>query len=70
MGAIHGLRMMIVVSAEMDGWRRSWLGTALDHNGDGRLATMEHEAGIEWVTGHGLKSGRGYGSGHGLGFGY
>ena len=42
----------------------------LDRNGDGRLAMMEHEAGIEWVTGHGLKSGHGYGSGCGLGFGY
>ena len=69
MGMIHGLWMMIVVLAKTDGWRRSWLGTALDRNGDGHLATMEHEAGIEWVTGHGLKSGRGYGSGRGLGFG-
>ena len=43
---------------------------ALDHNGDGCLAMMEHEAGIEWVTGHRLKSGHGYGSGCGLGFGY
>ena len=53
-----------------DGWRRSWLGMALDHNGDGCLATTEHEAGIERVTGHRLESGRGYGSGRGLGFGY
>ena len=42
---------------------------ALDRSRDGRLATMEHEAGIERVTGHRLGSGRGYGSGHGLGFG-
>ena len=54
----------------MDGQRRSWLGTALDHNRDGRLATTEHEAGIERVTGHRLESGRGYGSGCGFGFGY
>ena len=53
-----------------DGWWRSSLGTVLDHNGDGHLATMEHEAGIERVTGHGLKSGHGYGSGRGLRFGY
>ena len=53
----------------MDGWRRSWLGTALDCNRDGRLAMTEHEAGIEQVTGHRLGSGRGYGSGCGLGFG-
>ena len=41
----------------------------LDGSGDGHLATMEHEAGIEWVTGHRLGSLCGYGSGHGLGFG-
>ena len=52
-----------------DGWWRSWLGTALDCNRDGHLAMPEHEAGIEWVTGHRLGSGRGYGSGRGLGFG-
>ena len=52
-----------------DGQQRSWLGMALDHNGDGRLAMTEHEAGIERVTGHRLGSGRGYGSGRGLGFG-
>ena len=52
-----------------DGWRRSWLGKVFDRNGDGRLAVMEHEAGIERVTGHRLGSGRGYGSGRGLGFG-
>ena len=50
--------------------QRSWLGTALNCNGDGRLAMMEHKAQIERVTGHRLKSGCGYGSGHGLGFGY
>ena len=53
----------------MDGWQRSWLGMALDCSRDGCLATMEHEAGIEQVTGHRLGSGHGYGSGHGLGFG-
>ena len=53
-----------------DGWWGSWLGMALDCKGDGRLATTEHKAGIEWVIGHRLKSGRGYGSGRGLGFGY
>ena len=42
---------------------------ALDRDGDGRLATMEHEAGIEWVTGHRLGSGHGHGSGRGLRFG-
>ena len=52
-----------------DGRWRSWLGTVLDHNGDGRLAMMEHEAGIERVTGHRLGSGHGYGSGRGLRFG-
>ena len=41
---------------------------ALARNGDGRLAMMEHEAGIEWVTGHRLGSGHGYGSGRGLRF--
>ena len=41
----------------------------LDCNGDGCLAMMEHEAGIEQVTGHRLGSGHGYGSGHGLKFG-
>ena len=54
----------------MDGQQRSWLGKVLDCNGDGRLAAMEHKAGIEWVTGHRLESGRGYGSGHEFGFGY
>ena len=53
-----------------DGRQRSWLGTALDRNGDGRLAMTEHEAGIERVIGHRLKSGHGYGSGHGFGFKY
>ena len=36
---------------------------------DGRLAVMEHEAGIEWVTGHRLGSGHGQGSGHEFGLG-
>ena len=35
-----------------------------------RLDAMEHEAGIEWVTGHRLESGCRYGSGHKSGFGY
>ena len=60
----------MVPQLRTDGRRRLWLGTALDHNRDGCLATMEHEAGIERVTGDRLESGRGYGSGHGLGFGY
>ena len=60
----------MVPQLRMDGRQRSWLGMALDHNGDGHLATMEHEAGIERVTGHGLESRCGYGSGHGLRFGY
>ena len=51
------------------GWGRLWLSMALDYDGDGRLATTEHEAGIERVTGHRLGSGHGYGSGRGLGFG-
>ena len=46
------------------GWERCYC------NGDGRLAAMEHEAGIEGVTGHRLGFGRGYGSGCEFGFGY
>ena len=60
----------MVSQPRADGRQGLWLGTALDHNRDGCLAMMEHEAGIEWVTGHRLKSGRGYGSGRGLRFGY
>ena len=60
----------MVPQLRTDGWQRLWLGTALDRNRDGRLATTEHEAGIEQVTGPRLESGHGYGSGHGLGFGY
>ena len=41
----------------------------LNCDGDGRLAMMEHKAGIEWVPGHRLGSGHGHGSGCGLGFG-
>ena len=41
----------------------------LDRGRDGRLAMMEHEAGIEQVTGHRLGSGHGHGSGRGLRFG-
>ena len=47
--------------------RQRWV---LGCNGDGCLAVMEHEAGIEQVTGYRLKSGRRYGSGHESGFGY
>ena len=53
----------------MDGWQRSWLGTALNGSGDGHLTTMEHKAGIEQVTGHRLGSGCGLGSERGFGFG-
>ena len=60
----------MVPQLRTDGQQRLWLGTALDRNGDGRLAMMEHEAVIERVTGHRLESGRGYGSGCGLRFGY
>ena len=42
----------------------------LGYDGDGRLAVTEHEAGIEWVTGHRLESGHMYGSGCKSGFGY
>ena len=42
---------------------------ALNHDGDGGLATTKHEAGIEQVTGHRLGSGDGHGSGRGPGFG-
>ena len=52
----------------VDGQQRSWLGTALYRNRDGHLAMMEHEAGIEQVTGHRLGSEHGYGSGRGLRF--
>ena len=60
----------MVPQLRMDGQWRSWLGKALDCNGDGCLAATEHEAGIEWVTGHRLGSGCGYGSGHEFRFGY
>ena len=60
----------MVPQLRTDGQQRSWLGTALDRNGDGRLATMEHKAGIGQVTEHRLGSGHGYGSGRGLRFGY
>ena len=56
--------------SRMEGQRRLWLGKVLGCNGDGCLAIMEHEAGIEQVTGHRLESGHGYGSGHEFGFGY
>ena len=51
------------------GWRKSWWDEALDYNGDGRLAAMKHEVGIEWVTGHRLGSGHRYGSGRRYGSG-
>ena len=52
-----------------DRWK-SWLGKALGCDGDGRLAAMEHEAGIEQVAGHRLGSGCGYGSGREFRLGY
>ena len=60
----------MVPQPRTDGQQRSWLGKALDRNVDGHLAMMEHEAGIERVTGHRLGSGHGYGSGHEFGFGH
>ena len=60
----------MVPRLRMAGWQRLWLKKALDCNGDGRLATTEHKAGIEWVTGHRLESAHGYGSGHEFRFGY
>ena len=56
--------------AETRRQQKSWLGMVLSCNRDGRLAATEHEAGIEWVSGHRLWSGRRYGSGHRLGIGY
>ena len=53
-----------------EGQQKLWLGQALGCDGDGHLAVMEHEAGIEWVTGHRLGSGCGYGSGSEFGLGY
>ena len=46
------------------------LGWGLGCDGDGRLAVMEHEAGIEQVIGHRLRSGHGYGSGREFRLGY
>ena len=54
----------------MEDQQKSWLGKAPGCNGDGCLAATEHEAGIEWVTGHRLGSGHGYGSGREFRFGY
>ena len=59
----------MVPQLRTDGWWKSWLGMALDCNGDGCLATMEHEAGIEQVTGHRLGSGCGMDLGVGSGLG-
>ena len=75
---IHSRQAMSSVSAETGGpaeimaGQGAWLEQrwALGWNGDGRLTTMEHEAGIEQVTGHRLESGCRYGSGHGFRFGY
>ena len=47
-----------------------WLGKALGYDGDGCLIAMEHEAGIERVTGKRLESGRRHGSGCKSRFGY
>ena len=57
----------MVPQMRMDGQRRSWLGKALACNGDGHLAMMEHEAGIEWVTGHRLGMDMDLGMNSGLG---
>ena len=54
----------------MEGQWRLWLGKVLGCNRDGCLAIMEHEAGIERVTGHRLESGHRHGSGCEFGFGY
>ena len=53
-----------------EGQRRTWLGKVLGYDGDGRLIAMEHEAGIERVTGKRLESGHRHGSGCKSGFGY
>ena len=43
---------------------------AFSCDGNGCLAAMEHEAGIEWVPGLRLGSRHGFGSGCGFGSGY
>ena len=43
--------------------QKLWLGQALSCNGDGHLAAMGNEDGIEEVTGLRLGSGYGHGSG-------
>ena len=57
----------MVPQPRTDGQQRSWLGKALDRNVDGHLAMMEHEAGIEWVTGHRLGMDMDLGVSSGLG---
>ena len=59
METIHSLLAMSSALAENGGWWKLWLGKVLGCNRDGRLAVTEHEAGIEWVTGHRLGSGCG-----------
>ena len=54
----------------LEGRQKLWWDEALGYDGDGCLAAMEHEAGIEWVTGHRLESGHRWGSGHKSRFGY
>ena len=54
----------------MEDRQKLWLGKVLGCDRDGHLAATEHEAGIEWVTGHRLGSGCGYGSGCEFRFGY
>ena len=53
-----------------EGRWKSWWDEVLGYDGDGCLAAMEHEAGIERVTGKRLESGHRYGSGHKSRFGY
>ena len=55
-------RVRRLAAMEMGAWLRwRWV---LGCNGDGHLAVMEHEAGIERVTGHRLGSGRKFGLGY------
>ena len=62
--------VMINISAKNGGLRELWLGWVRSCDGDGCLAVMEHEAGIEQVTGHRLESGHDYRSGHEFGLEY
>ena len=55
-------RVRRLAAMEMGAWLQwRWV---LGCNGDGHLAVMEHEAGIERVTGHRLGSGRKFGLGY------